>query len=77
MEAGQIENGGSVDNIIGTSYARGNPATLPAQAAQVENGSPKLDPAAAPSAKKRKVNASNQDSQEKDTPPSNIAHTFW
>ncbi|KAI3450717.1 hypothetical protein Pfo_007382 [Paulownia fortunei] len=68
MEAAQVEFDGNTENTMGTSYTLANPATPPAQAEHFDT--PRFDPIPTSSAKKRKVKATNQDSQEKDTPPS-------
>ncbi|KAH6773017.1 dsRNA-binding domain-like superfamily protein [Perilla frutescens var. hirtella] len=62
MEAGQIEVDGCVGITTGTPY------TPPAQEEHFD--SPKLDPSRASSTKMKKVKSTNQESQEKDTPPS-------
>lgn len=73
MEAAGAEIDSNIESTMGTSYTLAAPATPPAQAEHFD--SPKFDPTPAASAKKRNAKAANQDSQEKDTPPSNIAHT--
>ncbi|KAL7116022.1 hypothetical protein ACP275_04G216800 [Erythranthe tilingii] len=66
MEAGEVEIGGVYDQIIGTYYELATPATPLGQ--DEHFGTPRYEPIVESSAKKRKVNPSNQDSQVKDGP---------
>lgn len=66
MEAGQIEVGGSVGITPGTPYT---PAAPPAQEKHFDS-SPKSDPSRASSPNTKKVKGTNQESQDKDKPPS-------
>lgn len=64
MEAGQIDVDGSVGIMTETSY------TPPAPSPQEE-----IDPSRV-SSTKIKLKGANQESQEKDKPPSNVVH-YW
>lgn len=64
MEAGQIEDEGSVGITTETTYAP------PAQEEHLDSAN--FDPSRVLSANMKKVNGTNQESQEKDASPSNF-----